>query len=545
MKLSALYEAHKKFFESSEKDKFLRAHRYYNGQFYDSAARSARYAENSNVAAMSLSSKNIVYSIVDTALALLIGNSLGVAMNPRSRFSEQRRAEVEAYMDWVFSVNQLRQQSTTALLDAVLCGRGCFKTMWNAEKDVAETSVVRPPALFFDLESRFTGKISYFLETTPISMAEFERRVDCGQYKGKKLSQVKPEGYPSWMEMGDPDRNALRKAFRWVHVVEYWDVVGCKVQHWIPQINEVVFEESVPFHPYSLFYLSPNGEDCRGLSEVQLILDDQEAVNAMKSLLNEIAMLAIKKFVFDDRYLDPEQAARIASAALGSWTPLGRGEGSAPGGQPLRLEDLFSAVPHPESPQPVLDAIARATEDAAFVTAFADQSRGQVRNVRTATEMAFVDAQLQTRTANRRAMFFEGVESVAQKSLAYAKEYMKGPHEVKMAGDGGWVEVDRWIADVVAEWQCVAYNPLRDNPAVLGERVLALLPVLPNLPRIDQDRLTVFLVDCLHLPAYLIKTDDQILAEAEAAAAAQAPQEMSPDVAALPPELAAAQPPVM
>jgi len=111
------------------------------------------------------------------------------------------------------------------------------------------------------------------------------------------------------------------------------------------------------------------------------------------------------------------------------------------------------------------------------------------------------------------------------------------------AENGGWVCIDRWLSEVEAQWQTLAYNPLRDNPAVLGERVLALLPILPNLPRIDQDRLTVFLVDCLHLPAYLIKTDDQLLAEAEAAAAAQQPPApVSPDVATLPPELAAAMP---
>jgi len=539
-KLKALYYHHQRFYEATEKARFERAHDYYNGRFYSSSDRDLRYRDETNIASHALSSKNLVYAIVDTALSLLIGNTIGVAMNPRNQFAESKRSEVEAYLDYVFSVNKMRRRSTTALLDAVLYGRGIFKTRWDQREDVAKTKTIHPSRLFFDMEQRDADDISYWMETTVISTKEFHRRVKSGAYEGKRIGDVSPADYPKWLDKPSDSYEDMRKAFRWVTVVEYYDAYEGRVCHWIPQTDEIVFKGDVPFSPYSMFALSPNGRDSRGLSEVQLILDDQEALNAMKSLLNEIAYLAIPKFAFDDANLDANSAQRLADAPLGSWTPIGRGESETPGGgATVKMEDLFSRIPTPESPEPVLRAIERAQDDAAFVTAFADQARGQVQNVRTATEMAFVEVQLQTRTSNRRAMFFEAVEDVAAKSLAYAKKYMKSPVEVKMAGEGGWVEVDRWLTDVEAEWQTLAYNPLRDNPAVLGERVLQIMDVLANSENVDKRAVEEFLLDSLHLPSYLLlpkeEVEEQKAAAAEqqaaAAPAAPGPGDIDPEMA--------------
>lgn len=524
-KISTIYENHKRFYEQHEKSKHDRAWEYYNGLFYSKDVRDRRYSDDADVGSNSLSSKNLIYAIVDTALALLIGNSLGVAMNPRNQFAEEKRAAVEAYIDYVFSVNNLRRRSTTALLDAILTGRGAFKTTWDKEADMARTRVVPPGRLFFDMDVRDPDDISYWMEITVIDKRTFDERVAAGKYKCDRIDDVKASGYPKWMESTLESKERIRNAFQWVTLVEYYDVRSKKVKHWLPDIDQVVFEDSVPFVPYSLFSLSPNGRDCRGLSEVQLVLDDQEAINSMKSLLNQIAWLNIPKFMFDDGVLDAQTAGKMASAALGSWNPAGRGESETPGGGgPVNLNDLFAKIPTPDNPRPVLDAIERAEADASFVTAFASQQRGNITNVRTATEMAFVDAQLQTRTSNRRAMFYEAIEDVANKSLAYAKMYMRGKTTVKTIGVGEWVEIDRWIKKVETNWQTVAYNPLRDNPAVLGERLLQILPMIGQSPNIDLRRLEEYLLDSFHLPSYLLRPKEEVEAQVaeEAAAAAGA-----------------------
>lgn len=511
MKLSALYQHHKQFYIAKEQSRNDRAWDYYNGHFYALSDRDRRYRDDEDIGSHALSSKNIVYAIADTALSLLIGNSLGVAMNPRNRFAQEKRTEVEAYLDYVFQQNRLRRRATAALLDAILYGRGIFKTRWDKKADIAKVKVIHPSRVFFDMEARDVEDISYWLETTVISTKEWHRRVEQGRYEGEKIGDVEGEEYPDWLDRNDQDYTDLRKAFRWVVVVEYHDVAAGTVAHWVPQIDEIVFKDKVPFAPYSLFYLSPNGRDCRGLSEVQLILDDQEATNAMKSLLNEIAYLSIPKIAFDDSKLDVNQAQAIADAPLGSWSPIGRGQNATPGaGAPMRMEDLFARIPTPETPAAVVQASEMAQADAAYVTAFADQSRGQVRNVRTATEMAFVDAQLQTRTSNRRAMFFEAVEDVAAKSLAYAKKYMRQPIEVMTAENGGWVCIDRWLSEVEAQWQTLAYNPLRDNPAVLGERIMQIMPLIMQSPFYNQRAVHEFLLDSMHLPSRLLIPKDSL-----------------------------------
>jgi len=554
LKLREIYNHSITYFKATEARQFDRAFNYYNGQFYQQSAREARYSDSANVTASSLSSKNIIYAIVDTALSSMIGSSLGVAMNPRNQYSETRRTETEAYLDYVFNENKMRRRSTSALLDSILYGRGIFKTWWDSKADIARIKTIHPARMFFDLEARDPADITYWMEVNPISTKEFKKRVASKMYQGKGLDDLSGHGYPEWLDTADPSKKTLRQAFRWITVVEYFDVKESCVYHWLPSCNQIVYKEELPFCPYTMFFLSPNGTDCRGLSEVQLVLDDQEALNAMKSLLNEIAFLSIPKTVFDDSILDANSASRIAQAPVGSWNALGRGESRTPGGgAPMRIEDIISRVPYPESPLAAIDAANRAQDDASFVTAFSDQSRGQVQNVRTALEMAFIQAQTETRTVSRKAMFFEAIEEVASKMFAYAREYMQSPIEVRTADKTGWVQIDRWIAEVNANWQVLAYNPLRDNPAVLGERVLSIMPLIQALPDYDQRRVHEFLLESLHLPSFLLRPKEEVEAEmaaameAEAAAAAPAgpagptagPDELADAEAAIDPQMAA------
>lgn len=533
--LSRLYAQHVKFYKSKEQVPRDRARRYYNGYFFEQGRRNARYANRSDdktTAAHTLSSINIIYAITDTALALLVGNSLGVAMNPQSgnRHALAKRADIEAYLDYVFRLNKMRKQATTALIDAILDGRGVFKTYWDKDDDVAKVRTVKPSHLMFDLEAREPENIGYWMEITPLTKEEWCNRVKSGRYKCKHapdldLLEQRCEPYPDWLDPTDGDYEDVRKVFDWIIVVEYYDTKSLTVKHWVPSNDLVVFEGEVPFIPYSLFDLSSNGRNCLGLSEVQLVLDDQESANLMKTLLNEVACLSIPRTIFDDAKLDSKLFERLNRAPLGAFVPAGRGAAETPGGgAPLSLDSAFFKAPTPESPQPVKEAIDRAIDDASRVTAFADQSRGQAQNVRTATEMAFMDVQLQTRTANRKARFYEAVEDVAQKMLAYAKRYLQRPVEVRKRGRGEWTTIDRWLAEVEADFQCVAYNPLRDNPAVLGERLMQIMPIIGTLPDYDQRAIHEFLLDTMHLPSYLLRPRAEVEAEMLEAAQAQAAQ---------------------
>ena len=72
------------------------------------------------------------------------------------------------------------------------------------------------------------------------------------------------------------ETNAVRDAFEWITVWEYYDRETNKVKHYVRQLDKVVFEDDIDYIPYSMFSLNQSGVDCLGLSEVQLVLTQQE-----------------------------------------------------------------------------------------------------------------------------------------------------------------------------------------------------------------------------------------------------------------------------
>ena len=68
----------------------------------------------------------------------------------------------------------MRRRAATALIDAVLCKRGIFKTGWNAAEDRPVTRVIDPSAVFFDMTVRDVEDIRYWLEATVVPYSEFK-----------------------------------------------------------------------------------------------------------------------------------------------------------------------------------------------------------------------------------------------------------------------------------------------------------------------------------------------------------------------------------
>lgn len=506
MNLSNLIDRHRRFYERTEKKNFDKARRYYRGEFYTS-----RNDVNLSDGAIPsfLCSKNLIYAIADTAVSALLGPNPKVAANPRNRQSQEAIPLVNGLMEYVFDSNNMRRRAATALIDAVLCKRGVFKTGWDIAGDKPVVRVIEPGAIFFDQTVRDVDDIRYWLEAAVIPWTEFQRRVRDGFYKSPKISDVTPDRYPKWItdSYKNSDVSQLRDAFEWVTVWEYYDRETNKVVHYVRQADAVVFEQELDYIPYSMFTLNQSAVDCLGLSEVQLVLNQQETINDLLTHMKQIVYLMIPRILFNSELITEEDLNKAVEAATGSFVPI-----SPTNAEGLRtLSTLFYEMPMPQVPVGVENFIARQEGDAAFISALAEAARGQVAGARTATEMAIIDAQMRTRLATREGHINTALQDVAEKCFFLSKRYMKDPKLVAVSGHEGWSEVSLAdIHEVDVNFSMVSYNPIRQNPSVMAETLLKMFPILAQDPNVNKRALLEELVTGVGLSTKLLIPKEEL-----------------------------------
>ena len=315
--LSKLIDRHLNYYKRSEKRTFDKARRYYRGDFF--AGTDSDLANSSTQSY--LCSKNMIYAIADTAVSSLLGPNPSVAAVARTPKSQDAATSVTGLLEYVLGTNRFRRKAATALIDAVLCKRGIFKTGWDTKKDMPVIRSVNPSSIFFDLTVRDADDIRYWIEATVISYDEFKKRVESGQYKAELTKEVTPDRYPKWLL--DPNQSGstdtVRDAFQWVTIYEYYDRERGIMQHYIKQSDTVVFEDKIDYIPYSLFSLNQSGVDCLGLSEVQLVLNQQDTINDLLTHMKQITYLMIPRVLYDSGRITEEDLNKAVEASAGAF----------------------------------------------------------------------------------------------------------------------------------------------------------------------------------------------------------------------------------
>jgi len=512
-KLSKLIDRHLNYYKRSEKKNFDKARRFYRGSFFTSSDSDLTNAQTQSY----LCSKNMIYAIADTAVSALLGPNPSVGAVARNPNSQDAATSVTGLIEYVFETNRFRRKAATALIDSVLCKRGIFKTGWDAKKDIPVIRSVNPSSVFFDLTVRDTDDIRYWIEATVISFDEFKQRVKSGQYKADLVKDVTPDRYPKWLL--DPNQqgatDTVRDAFQWVTIYEYYDRERGIMQHYIKQADAVVFEDKIDYIPYSMFSLNQSGIDCLGLSEVQLVLNQQDTINDLLTHMKQITYLMIPRIMYDSGRITEEDLNKAVEASAGSFIGINPSNSEA-----LRtLATLFYEMPMPDNPEGVKEFVARQEDDAAFISALAEAARGQVVGARTATEMAIIDAQLRTRLATREGHLNDALEDVAKKAFYLCKKYMRETRMVRIAGNRKWAELNHGdLVDVEVDFKMVSYNPIRRNPGMMAETLIQMLPYLAENPNVDLRRLTEEILTNLGLPGRIMIPEEELIAQQQAAA---------------------------
>ena len=520
-RIEHLIDAHRNYYESHEKDAFDRARALYRGMHFNSQ----------NVEDRFLCSENMVFSVAESAISSMLGPNPRVAARAATQEAETVAPSVTAFMDWCFRHVKMRKRAALALVDATLCNRGVFKTTWSKEDDAPVVRSVDPSMLFFDLSVRDTEDIRYWMECTVLSFDQFKARVKSGKYRG--AGDVEADSYPAWAVGPDADVNdqKVRDATQWVEVWEVYDVEASKVYHYVPNGSRIVFEDDLLYVPYTVFSLNHNGIDVRGLSEVQLILPQQESINELLTFWNKVVHLTVPRILYDAGLVAEEDLSAAVSAAVGSFVPIHLATDT-----PGALAEAFYEAPTPTMPQQVLDFLGKQEQITSFVSALAEAARGQVTGARTATELALIDAQLRTRLSNRVGNLAEALEDVATKCLWLSSNFMKEERQVQISGSSEWVDMtSESLSAADVSFEMIAYNPVSSNPAVEAEMFLGLLTILKESPNFDQRAIDEYMVETQNLPTKLLRPKEEIEAEQQAVAQMQAAEIDAQETAAMDP----------
>lgn len=560
MRLQELITMHLTYFREHELDRIRLAREYYRGVFWKEDVHAGNKTLNRQARlAKNLLAKNIIFPVAESAVSALLGPNPQVDAIGLNEASEARAPEISSLNAYILRENKFRATANLAMVDDILCGRHVFKTGWNSSLDCPIITARDPVTVFYDMSARTLDASRYFMEANLLSWSTFVDRVRSGQYvvPKDKADGIRPVGMPEWIYQAGRDSRAtpMFRAADWIVVWEYYDIERGFVVHYLHEQDVTLMARALPYNPYSIGTLNINGVDNSGLSEVMLILEQQEAINDGLSMLKTIAGKSIPRTLYDKDALGEADISNLVRTEAGDYVGVPYPNRNADNGaMPVPFNSLFAPSPMPAQPAAVIDLIARCEADAQYISALSDASRGQIANARTATEMAVIDAQLRSRTSTRASNFGDSVEDMMGKAFWLASRYMQTPKKVKIVGTGRFVDL-RFsdLRELKYAFQLVPNNPIRMTPSVQVESLTQLMPLIQGNPAINQSTLLTLILRSLALESAILPAKEQAAAAAAQAqatglgAAQGAGAEVDPNAAmeaatnaALPPEMAAA-----
>lgn len=544
-----IIRTHATSFANEERLAFDEARNLYQGKYWSQKDRDT-------YGSIFLISMNFIFAITESAVASTVPRNLQFTASPATEEASYVSNEVEQYVTSAGRAGNWREEATISMVDATLTGRSILKTTMTDEDAFPTIRAVDPRRIFFDLSARRPGDVGYYIEHTLLTCREFDRRVKRGgKYKlsekvtaqiGKKGVKELATGYPVWLS---EEAAKAQQGGKWIEVWEVYDIETSTCTHWISQQDEplVTITGEDFFNPYTMYNLNWNGQDCRGLSEVQLVKELVQACNRILTYLGEIVATQVPTLAYDKSLdgADGENtlASVLGKAGVGGYVGINGGMGDIAG--------KFYQLPVANIPPDVLLLLGKIESIIQFVSAQSDNARGQVSGARTATELAVIESAQQNRLGQRTARFQRAWAEAVGKGVYLASRILKRPIPVRDV-EGQWSAI---LPDSLlmfdGSWEMVPYSPSDDNRGVLQERFDKVYQYAQSRPdAFDVKKLDEMFVDIYRLPKSVLLRDDGIpvdvnaepvdvappvVPEPQGAAAEAAP----PDQSAISPQVAA------
>lgn len=468
---------------------------------------------------------NIIHMMVTSAIAEIVGNNpraYARAVRPSSKLFEH---DATVVMEHVFAVSMMRSTLALAITDAALKRRGALKRRVDPATRMPFIHKVNPERLFFDKGVQVARDSAYWLEATLVPWARFMDRVKSGKYHSPNLSRVASSGYvvPKWMREAVGAQVEDFNGVRYIVVWEFYDAYAGTVIHYHLESDSVLFKGDVSGHPYSMFSLIPNGQNMVGISEAELIMPQQYLVNSQMNLWHDTCDASVSGLIADAGLIDGSSAEKVAAAGPGELTMVNRtAEGRRNRRMTLRDAIIEKPVPqHPEQNKQLLDVV---VQHAQQMTGYTPGHRGQFENVRTAREVAFVEARVRNLISHKIGEVQDAVADQATKCWDLIVQYAPNGLNVRSRGpDGGYAALGDWLEQAAGmQFEMVSYNPIRHDPAVQAETILVNKDWFRSSPNYDQRVIDEVVHRGLALPDAALRDHAEVVREAEEKAQAQA-----------------------
>lgn len=517
--IKVLVEAHKRKYKQDEVPKFQIMEKFYNNEFFDEYGH--RKAKNDFNATDPRTSINLVFATVETAKSLLLGQDIAIAANGHTPEAYKVQQAISRLVSAEFRRNNMRALSSLALDNALLKRRGIFKTIFDPANNCTKIFTVDPAYVCYDLNAKVPAQSRYWGHLNNMSWRTFVKMVKKGVYKrpGKANEKIVPDKVPSWALLNSKkDQHLVDEVFGIALVWEIYDMERMKAYHYHETTGCILWEGPIDDQPLSMFSLNHNNRNMDGLSEVELILSKQQTINNIYTTMHQIIHRMLSRMLVDTSIVDFDEVMDAYHAPAGTAIPV---RGTNHNGKSLK--DAFFELPTAKPDKMLPEFSQLLIGNAQWETGVNAQSRGGATNVRTAAEMASIDAFTRSRVAFREGNFKDGLSEVAERVVRLMKKYGKGPYTLKDKDTFHHLnQIDLKYFD--GHFDISPYAPVKNNPQMIADVIGSMGNFLVGNPQIDQQKLLEILLESLGLPIEAQQVTQQQAAPSMDAAAAAADQ---------------------
>lgn len=426
-----------------------RAMEMYNGRYW---------SETERLADVTCTSFNLVFAITESAVSMLVPTNIRFSVNTVKGQETWIPDKLEDALENYSDLGDWRNEAVISVTDAVLTGRAILKVIPDDDPNAmcpVSLRAVRPQQVLFDLSARRPDDIGWFAETQMVDWPTFDRRLKDRVYRIPASARDSTSPYEwfkaraqAWPEALGSKASTASESNTWLRLYEVWDKNARCMSVWCEGCEEplthTLFAPKKWAFPYVIFNLNYNGRDCLGLSEVQLCLDNIEAINRMLSWMMTVVRRQVPVTAYNANLLGESDIARIACAQPGDYVAV-RPEGLA------SLDGLFMSTPVPGISGDMTALMAKLEQVVSYTSALADAARGQVTGARTATELALIESQQRTRNGARETRFRQAWARAGALVVWHMQKR------------------SRPLSEVIRTVKLVAYNASESNRAVLRE----------------------------------------------------------------------------
>ena len=295
--------------------------------------------------------------------------------------------------------------------------------------------------------------------------------------------------------------------FKYIKVVEIYDMVEDKLHWWSPQEPDAWLESSdfipfrgsydeaiVPIVPF--YYNSIPDKPLVGYSSIKRVYDQLYEMNIIRSFQANAVRKASRQWLVKKGTLNAEEMAQVTSGVDGLFIEVEAEES---------LDSLIRPVPHENTPMEVSRYYQEVSSDKDKGSVVAPFTRGEVTKA-TATEVAALAAYTSSeigRMARERDAAIEHLSKVYLCVLAVFIEEAKGSALVVLDGKSTTVTAKEIMGDFQIYASDQAATPLSE--AVNTQRLMANIPMLVQMGANAQELLRE-VIRVLGLPESLMET---------------------------------------